>query len=285
MANQKNKLIPDKTGIGLRSEHYQSLLETLPNLGWLEIHSENYFSEGGLPLQYLDKICNHYLLSLHGVGLSIGSADPLDFTHLQKTRNLINRFKPILVSEHLCWGAINKQHLNDLLPLPYTEESLKLIIDKVNQVQEFLQRSIMLENISTYLEFTHSTIPEYEFLTSVANNTGCEILLDINNLYVNQQNHGWDLTKYLHAIPKNKIKEIHLAGFTENKFAAGTILIDTHNKPVHHAVWELYQYAIVHFGNIPTLIEWDANLPPLNVLVQEAHKADAILEKTHACVA
>ena len=269
-------------GIGLRAQHYQDLLTTLPHsIGWLEIHSENYFAEGGKAHAYLAALREHYPISLHGVGLYIGSTDPLDPRHLQSLKTLIERTEPMLVSEHLCWGAVNGKVLNDLLPLAYTEEALQHFCAKTTQVQDFLGRQILIENPSSYLQFAHSTIPEQEFLVAVAERTGCGILLDINNIYVSAINHDFDPYTYLAAIPVNIVKEIHLAGFENN----GECLIDTHSKPVCDEVWKLYQHALQRFGLVPTLIEWDADIPSLDVLLAEAARAQHLMESHHDLLA
>jgi uncharacterized protein (UPF0276 family) len=274
--------IPARAGIGLRAEHYAAVLETRPPVGWLEVHSENYFGAGGKPLHYLECIRAHYPLSLHGVGLSIGSTDPLDRRHLGKLKALIRRFEPALVSEHLSWGSVDGRYLNDLLPLPYTKEALYHLVARVARVQDILGRQILIENPSSYLQYVGSTIPEGEFLAELAERTGCGVLLDVNNIYVSARNHGFDAGAYLRAIPRHVVQEIHLAGFTVNRFEDGEILIDTHNRPVYPAVWALYRQAVHRFGRIPTLIEWDTDLPELAVLVDEARRADAILEERHA---
>ena len=269
-------------GIGLRAQHYQDLLTTLPNsIGWLEIHSENYFAEGGKAHAYLAALREHYPISLHGVGLYIGSTDPLDPRHLQSLKALIERTEPMLVSEHLCWGAVNGKVLNDLLPLPYTEEALQHFCAKTTQVQEYLGRQILIENPSSYLQFAHSTIPEHEFLVAVAERAGCGILLDINNIYVSAINHNFDPSAYLAAIPVNIVQEIHLAGFENN----GGCLIDTHSQPVCDEVWKLYHQALQRFGQVPTLIEWDADIPSLNVLLGEATRAQHLMESHHDLLA
>lgn len=274
--------IPARAGIGLRAEHYAAVLETRPPVGWLEVHSENYFGTGGKPLDYLERIRAHYPLSLHGVGLSVGSTDPLDRQHLAKLKGLIKRFEPALVSEHLSWSSVGGRHFNDLLPLPYTEEALYHMIARVAQVQDVLGRQILIENPSSYLQYVESAIPEWEFLVALAERTGCGVLLDVNNIYVSASNHGFDTGAYLRAIPRHLVREIHLAGFTVNRFDDGEILIDTHNRPVWPAVWALYRQSVQRFGQIPTLIEWDIDLPELAVLVDEAQRADAILEERHA---
>lgn len=278
--------VPARAGIGLRAQHYRAVLEQRPAVGWFEVHSENYFGAGGAPLDYLERIRAHYPLSLHGVGMSLGSVDAMNRVHLQKLRSLIERFEPALVSEHLCWSSIGGRYLNDLLPLPYTEEALGLVSTHIRQAQDFLGRKILIENVSSYLEYTHSTIPEWEFLAAVAAETGCGILLDVNNVYVSAVNHGFDAAVYLRALPAAAIREMHLAGFSVNHYEDGEILIDTHSAPVAEPVWELYRQAIQLFGPVPTLIEWDTDIPPLAVLQAEMHKADAILdEERHARVA
>lgn len=271
--------IPAPAGIGLRAPHYSDVLETLPPVGWLEVHSENYFGAGGKPLYYLERLRAHYPLSLHGVGLSLGSTDALNARHLERLKALIQRFEPALVSEHLSWSSISGHYLNDLLPLPYTEEALAHLVRRVSQVQEFLERQLLIENISSYLHYTESTIPEWEFITALSERSGCGLLLDVNNIYVSACNHGFDPGIYLQAIPPAAVREIHLAGFTINRFEDGEILIDTHNQRVAPQVWTLYRQAIRRFGNIPTLIEWDMDLPTLEVLVAEARQADRIAEE------
>ena len=274
--------IPARAGIGLRAEHYDAVLDRRPSVGWLEVHSENYFGAGGKPQDYLERIRPHYPLSLHGVGLSIGSTDPLDRRHLVALKTLIRRFEPALVSEHLSWGSVGGRHFNDLLPLPYTEEALDHLAGRVSETQDILGRQILIENPSSYLQYVESVIPEWDFLAELARRSGCGVLLDVNNIYVSARNHGFDASAYLQAIPHPMVQEIHLAGFTVNRFDDGEILIDTHNQPVCSAVWALYRQAVQRFGQIPTLIEWDADLPDLAVLVAEAERADAILGERHA---
>lgn len=275
---QQNREKTTAIGIGYRPQHYSDLIRVKPPIGWLEVHSENYFGDGGKPQYDLAQLRKDYPLSFHGVGLSLGSADSLQKNHLLKLKNLIDIFSPILISEHLSWSGIGGRYLNDLLPLPYTEEWLNLLVDRINQVQFFLNRQILIENISTYLQFSHSTIPECEFLNELAQRSHCGILLDLNNLYVNSYNHGWDIDTYLTRISKNHIKEIHLAGFTENQVDDQVVLIDTHSKPIAGTVWDIYIKAIKHFGILPTLIEWDQEIPELDVLLKEAEKADKILQ-------
>jgi len=268
--------IPARAGIGLRSPHHEEVLDTHPAIAWLEVHSENYFGEGSHAQQFLAQVRRHYPVSLHGVGLGLGSAERLDTDHLTELKQLIEFIEPGLVSEHLCWGAANSRHLNDLLPLPYTEEALELMVDRVSATQDFLGQEISIENISSYLTFAHSTIPEAQFLAALAVRSGCGILCDVNNIHVNAVNHGIDATEYLTALPADRITEIHLAGFTEKPGLDAPLLIDSHSRPVTPAVWDLYDVALRRFGAVPTLIEWDIDIPSLGTLVEEANKAEAI---------
>ena len=284
--NQPLRPLPPRAGIGLRPEHYVDFTESRPPVGFIEAHSENYFGRGGKPLHFLRLARRDYPLSLHGVGLSIGSVDPLCEPHLQRLGELIAMFEPALVSEHLCWSSVGGTYANDLLPLPYTEEALAHVVTHVQRVQERLRRSILLENVSSYFEYAQSAMPEWQFLAEVARRSGCGILLDVNNIFVSAHNHGFDALQYLHSIPRAAVREIHLAGFTRNRVEEGVeILIDTHSAPVADAVWALYGAALERFGPVPTLIEWDADLPPLPTLVAEAAKADSMLEAHHACAA
>jgi hypothetical protein len=270
-----------RAGIGLRAPHYRELLDARPALGMLEVHSENYFGEGGQPHWFLERLRAHYPLSLHGVGLGLGSVDPLSATHLGKLARLIERYQPCLVSEHLCWSAAGGRHLNDLLPLPYTQEALAHVCARVSEVQDRLGRELLVENISSYLRFRHSTIPEWEFFAEVARRTGCGLLLDVNNVYVSAVNHGFDPREYLRAIPADAVREVHLAGFER----APQMLIDTHGYPVSEPVWALYRETIARIGPRPTLIEWDTDLPPLAALLAEAHRADDAIRDTCAVAA
>lgn len=275
-----------RAGIGLRAEHYRDVLDQPPDIGWMEVHSENYFGAGGRPQHYLDLIRRDYPISLHGVGLSLGSTDALDTVHLQHLRDLIARCEPIFVSEHLSWGSVGGLHLNDLLPLPYRADALVHMITRVAQVQEALGRQILIENLSSYLQFDSSDIPEWEFLAELGRRSGCGILLDVNNIYVSARNHGFDAHAYLRAIPVELVHEMHLAGHTVKTFDDGELLIDTHNQPVANDVWGLYQTALQRFGAVPTLVEWDTDLPPLDVLVSEANRAQRMMnEERHASAA
>ena len=260
-------------GIGLRSQHYGAMLESMPDVGWLEVHGENYFCDGGQPLRVLEHLRCHYPLSVHCVGLSLGAVEPVELRHLQKLKSLIACFEPVLVSDHLSWGKVDGIHFNDLLPLPFTEESLAVVCRNVEQTQEFLGRQILVENVSSYLTYRHSCIPEWEFIAEVSRRTDCGILLDVNNIYVNAVNHGIDAGDYLAGIPVAAVKEIHLAGFEETDGC----LIDTHSRRIADPVWQLFADAVRRFGPRPTLIEWDADIPPLAVLLEEAATADQML--------
>jgi uncharacterized protein (UPF0276 family) len=269
--------LPAAAGIGLRSPHVRQVLTERPPIPWLEVHSENYFADGGPAIRALEELRTDYPLSLHGVGMSLGSSDPLDRVHLAKLKRLVDRIEPALVSEHLCWSGVGGRHFNDLLPLPYTEEALAHVSRRVAQVQEALGRELLVENVSTYLGFADATIPEWEFVTEVVRRSGCRLLLDVNNIHVNAVNHGFDADRYLAAIPGEMVAEIHLAGFD----ASGCCLIDTHGAPVSPPVWALFSRAIARFGPRPTLIEWDLDIPALAVLQSEAAKAQSILDPHH----
>ena len=272
--------IPASAGIGLRAVHHDALLAERPQVGWLEAHSENYFADGGAQLDYLTRLRERYPLSLHGVGLSLGSVDELDREHLRRLKRLVDRVQPGLVSEHVCWGAIGGVHLNDLLPLPYTAEALRHLARRVSQLQDALGRPVLLENVSSYLEFTTSEMTEADFLVALARESGCGLLLDVNNVYVSARNHGFDARVFIARIPPALVGEIHLAGHSVNRLAdGGEILIDTHSTHVCPAVWDLYEFALRHCGPVPTLIEWDTDIPALGVLVAEAHAAELRLER------
>jgi len=275
-------LIPASAGIGFRRVHEGWLRTGVPDVGWLEVHSENYFCAGGPALDALCAIREHYPLSLHGVGLSLGGTDPLDTAHLTSLRRLISTVRPGLVSEHLSWGSVGGLHTNDLLPMPYTEEALSHFVDRVRQIQDLLGRTILVENVSSYLRFAASSIPEPEFLTAVATLSDCRLLLDVNNVYVNARNHGEDAAAYLDSIPGSLVAEIHLAGHSVNRYGNREVLIDTHGDVVCDAVWALYERLVRRIGPRPTLIEWDTDIPPLAVLLTEAEHAQAIMENARA---
>jgi uncharacterized protein (UPF0276 family) len=270
------------SGIGLRSQHHAEFLGRRPPVGWVEVHSENFFARGGQQRAVLAEVAAHYPLSLHGVGLSIGSTDPLDRTHLAELARLVRDFNPLLVSEHLAWGSVDGRHLNDLLPLPYTAEALRHMAARVAAVQDFLGRQILIENVSSYLQFNGSEMAEWEFLAALTAESGCAILLDVNNLYVNAINHGFDPGKYLSSIPPHAVKEIHLAGHSVQRLGTRELLIDTHAAPVCSAVWELYAAALERFGPLYTLVEWDAELPALDVLLGEAGRIEQALRVCRA---
>jgi uncharacterized protein (UPF0276 family) len=266
---------PPKTGIGLRFQHHRDIVEQRPAVGFLEVHSENYMG-GGSPLASLDAARRHYPVSLHGVGLSLGSAEGLDDAHLSRVAALADRIDPLFVSEHISWSITGGVYLNDLLPLPYTEEALTIFCANVQRLQEALKRPVLMENPSTYLQFSHSTIPEWEFVAEIPRRTGCGLLLDINNIYVSACNHGFDARKYLEAISREAVQEVHLAGHTAKRIGDRTLRIDDHGSAVCDDVWRLYGSAIRRFGHVPTLIEWDSCIPPLAEIVAEAAKADRV---------
>lgn len=271
--------IPAKAGIGLRFRHHQVVMETQPDVAWFEVHTENYMGGGSTP-RYLDIVRRDYPVSLHGVGLSLGSADGLDLAHLARVQSVVNRVEPGLISEHLSWSIAGGTYLADLLPLPMTDEALAVVCRHVDQVQAFLKRRILVENPSTYLRYRHSTIPEWEFLAQVAQRTGCGILCDVNNIYVSACNHGWDVTTYLCALPPTAIGEIHLAGHSIRQLDQGqTLRIDDHSTRVAPEVWAFYREALKRFGPVPTLIEWDTGVPPLEILMEEAATAEVVLEE------
>jgi uncharacterized protein (UPF0276 family) len=260
---------PAGIGIGLRHAHYADFLETVPPVDWVEVHSENYFGDGGYDLHVLQTVRRDLPVSLHGVGLGLGSATTLDLAHLGKLKRLVERIEPAVVSEHLCWGATSAGHLNELLPMPLTDAALDHLSAKVSEVQEFLGRPILLENVSTSVRFIDDRYDETAFLAELARRTGCGVLLDVNNLYVNQCNHGEDAIAAMNALPTGMVGEIHLAGHRVTDVA----VIDDHGSRVASAVWALYDYALRRFGEMPALIEWDTDVPPLSVLLDEAQLA------------
>ena len=279
IANATRSPIPSLSGIGLRSQHLADVLDDAPAVGWLEIHSENFLSAGGPRIRALEQIRQDYPVSCHSVGLSLGSADGVDTEHVDRLRRLYDRIAPVLVSDHLSWSVAEGTYLNDLLPLPYTDEALDIVCANVRRVQDLLDRQLLVENPSTYMSFASSTIAEPEFLKEVAAQTGCALLLDINNVFVSAANLGFDAERYIDSLIGAPIHEIHLAGHTRRNIDAATILIDDHGSPVAEPVWRLYDYAIDRLGSHPTLIEWDTNIPPLATLVDEAAKSDARLER------
>jgi uncharacterized protein (UPF0276 family) len=265
---------PTAAGIGLKAQHVREVLDTRVDLAFFEVHAENYMVPGGPFPAHLARIRERYALSLHGVGLSIGAEGPLDRRHLDRLADLIGRFEPELFSEHLAWSSHGGVYYNDLLPIPYDQATLRRVGDHVDQVQQHLRRRILLENPSTYVEFDASTIDEAQFLGEVVRRTGCGLLLDVNNAYVSAVNHGRDAAAFIASLPLQAVGEIHLAGFAEDRDAAGDrLLIDAHGTPVDAAVWALYEHTLRLAGPRPTLIERDADVPPLAVLCAEAHRA------------
>ena len=273
-----NDKIPPTAGVGLKAQHYRDIIETRPDIGFFEVHAENYMGGGGPPHRYLTTVRERYPLSLHGVGLSIGADRPMDGIHLTRIKQLIDRYEPGLFSEHLAWSSHDAGFLNDLLPVPYTLETLHRVVEHIDQVQEVLGLQMLLENPSTYLAFAESTYAEIDFIAEVVRRTDCALLLDVNNVHVAATNQRWDPYRYIDSFPLAHVREIHLAGFTpEHDEKARPLLIDTHNRPIDAQVWDLYRYAISRLGPIPTLIEWDADLPSWQVLHDEARRAEAIM--------
>jgi uncharacterized protein len=265
-------------GVGFKPEHFEAIVDTRPELGFFEIHAENYMGAGGAPHRRLDAIRERYPLSLHGVGLSIGSPGPLDRAHLQRLAAVARRFEPILLSEHLAWSTHEGAFLNDLLPLPYTDETVALVSEHIDEVQNALGRTMLLENPSTYVVFAESTWAETDFLREIARRTGCGLLLDVNNVFVSAVNHGFDPDRYLADFPLAAVGEIHLAGCADDTDDSGLpLLIDAHNSPVRDAVWSLYATAIRRLGPTPTLIEWDNDVPSWPTLLDEARRAERVL--------
>jgi len=262
-------------GVGLRPPHYHFVLENKPAVGFFEVISENFLIDGGRPLHVLDKVRQDYPISLHGVSMSLGSKDDLNADYLRKLKSLINRVDPLFVSDHLCWTGVHGKQAHDLWPLPYTVETIDWVVGKIQKVQDYLQREIMIENVSTYLEFQDSEMTEWEFLDQVVKKSGCGLLCDINNIYVSCFNHGLNPMDYLKTVPFDRVFEVHLAGPSEQ----GQYLVDTHDHPVKDEVWNLYSEFIKLAGPRPTLIEWDDNIPEFSVLMEEVEKAERIWEK------
>ncbi|MFI5013834.1 MAG: DUF692 domain-containing protein [Hyphomicrobiales bacterium] len=280
--------IPARAGVGLKAQHYRAIIETRPDIGFFEVHAENYMGAGGPPHRYLTAIRDRYPLSLHGVGLSIGADRPLDRDHLERLKQLLDRYEPGLFSEHLAWSTHDTAFLNDLLPVPYTAETLARVSEHIDEVQGTLRRRMLLENPSTYLAFAESSYAEVEFVAEIAKRTGCGLLLDVNNVHVASINQQWDPVAYIDAYPLAHVQEIHLAGYTREEDDKGRpLLIDTHDRPVDEIVWGLFAHAIGRLGPVPTLIEWDADVPAWQDLEAEAERAEAIMfakskEKSHA---
>jgi uncharacterized protein (UPF0276 family) len=281
-------LFPDLgQGLGLRPQHYSYVLANLPSVDWFEIISENFMgltpeasdhsyrpAKGGRPLENLEKIRAHYPIACHGVSLSIGSVDPLDRNYLKKLKQLIDRFQPAIVSDHLCWTGVNGENLHDLLPLPYSEETIQHVVSRINEVQDLLGRRILIENVSSYLTYTQSEMPEWEFLNEICQRADCGILLDINNIYVSAKNHNFDPRSYLNAIHPSRVGQFHLAGHSD----MGEYLIDTHDQPVTEDVWDLYEAAVEIFGPVSCMVERDGNIPTFEELIAESNHARKIQE-------
>jgi uncharacterized protein len=270
---------PLGVGLGLRTVHYDHILKNRPAVPWFEVISENYMGttagSGGRAIQILEDLRKDYPIVMHGVSLSIGSADPIDKNYLKNVKNLANRIEPMWISDHLCWTGVQGQNLHDLLPLPYTKETIKHLVKRVNQVQDFLGRRILLENVSSYVAYEHSEMTEWECLTEVATQADCYVLFDVNNIYVSAVNHKFDAVDFINGVPRDRVKQFHLAGYSD----MGTHLIDTHDHHVSAPVWKLYEKAVKRFGPVPTLIEWDDKIPAFNVLWNEAKRAEKIQRK------
>jgi len=256
-------------GVGLRRPHYLQVLDDHPRMDWFEVTSENFMVEGGRPIEIIDGVRSQYPIVMHGVSLSIGSTDPLNFAYLRQLATLARRFEPAWVSDHLCWTSVGGRNLHDLLPLPYLEETVRHVAQRIKRVQDILDRTILIENISSYLEFSSSRLSEWEFLSAVAEEADCGILLDINNIFVNAINHRFDPVRYIDSVPTERVIQFHLAGHSDY----GTYLLDTHDQPIRPEVWALYEHAVRRFGRVATLIEWDDNIPDFEVLAASSDEA------------
>ena len=268
-------------GVGLRSKHYGRWLSGTPEVDWVEAISENHLAPGGRPNAVLEKVRRDLPVVLHGVSLAVGSVDPLDERLLRALRELVRRIEPAYLSDHLCWGRHGGRYAHDLLPLPHTEEALALVIDRVRRVQDALGRQILLENVSSYVQFRASTMTEWEFFSRVAEGADCGILLDVNNVYVSARNHGFDPLHYLAGVPPGRVAQFHLAGHRDK----GSYLLDTHDAPVPDPVWELYRAAVRRFGRVPALVEWDDDLPGLEDVVAQSRRAGEIEQQELSRVA
>ena len=271
----EKQILPSRAGVGLRSCHYEHIAAETPDIPWFEALSDNYLCEGGPSLAHLESIRTSYPVTLHGVGMSLGSTDPLDRNYLRKLKSLIKRINPVLVSDHLCWTSFRDQYFHELLPLPYTEEAIRHVSNRIKDVQDYLGHRIMIENVSSYLSFNHSVLTEWEFLQAIAEEADCHILLDINNIYVSANNHGFNPEDYLSGLTANRIAQFHLAGHENHQ----TYLLDTHSATVCPPVWQLFDKALEKFGPVPTIIEWDNQIPDFSTLQQDAIAADKLIDK------
>jgi uncharacterized protein (UPF0276 family) len=277
--------LPARAGIGLRSAHHGCFAAGRPDAAFLEVHTENFFHAGGAEPGLLDRLRADYPLSLHGVGLGLGSVDPLDRQHVRRVLAAVRRYEPAAVSEHACWGRFDGEHFNDLLPLPYTDEAVLHLAERVRELQDALGRRILVENVSQYVRYSHSTLDEGEFLAALVAESGCGLLLDVNNLHVNAVNVGTDPLAAIERLPPGAVGELHVAGHLRKEIGGRTLLIDDHGSRVSEEVWSLYRAAVRRCGPVPTVVEWDTDVPPLDVLLAEAALADRVLEAGHAVAA
>lgn len=263
-------------GIGLRMEHFEDIEQQQPDIPWFEVLSDNYLLEGTTQRDFLYSVRENYPVTFHGVGLSIGSTDPLNQDYLKRLKQLKNEIQPAWISDHLCWTSAHGIVTHDLIPLPYTDSVIKHIVERILQVQDYLGESLVIENVSSYLQFKSTEMTEWDFINEITRQADCRLLLDVNNIYVSSQNHQFDATEYLFAMPKERVAEIHLAGYEDR----GTHLLDTHSRPVTPPVWELFKKAVEHVGDVPVLIEWDNDIPALERVIEEADKAENIRRET-----
>lgn len=259
-------------GLGLRTDHYETIINEKPAIDWFEIITENYLVPGGKPLHYLDKIREQYPMVMHGVSLSIGSCDPLDWSYLKEVKQLAQRVKAAWISDHLCWTGVHHKNMHDLLPLPYTEEAITHVVHRIKQVQDFLECPFLIENVSSYITYQDSTMTEWDFVNAIIEGANCQLLLDVNNVYVSSVNHEFNPFDYIEALPSHRIYQIHLAGHSNR----GDYIIDTHDHPIIDPVWNLYRFTLSQHGFISTLIERDDNIPPLSELIAELKQAQTI---------
>ncbi len=270
-------------GVGLRPPHYKLIVETHPKVDWFEVISENFMVEGGRALEVLAAVREHYPIAMHGVSMSLGSTDPLNRNYLGRLRDLARRFEPAWISDHLCWTGVGGRNLHDLLPLPYTEEAIRHVVARIRQVNETLERPILIENVSSYMAFADSTMTEWEFISTIAEEADCGILLDINNIFVSAFNHRFDANEYIDAVPVERVVQYHLAGHSDH----GTHLLDTHDHPIRDEVWALYKRAVRRFANVAAIVEWDDNIPEFAVLAEASERARTIFNtftnERHGC--